>query len=320
MATPIPQIGNQRVAKGFAPASIGNVAVGFDVLGQALQNIGDIVTVKRTEGRNIKVTNISGVVTDLPKNSEKNTAAVAARAMRNALNLDTGFDIEIEKGIPLGSGMGGSAASAVAAVVAINAMLKIPLPVAELFPYALAGEAAASGSEHGDNVAPSLVGGLTVVAPRHDMRVVSLPVPAQLRSVLVHPHLEIETKQARAMLHDEVSLETVLSQSSNLAGFISACFTKDIELIGACLRDVLIEPLRAPLIPGFSDVKAAAMDNGALGCSIAGSGPSVFAWFGAEQQAVQASDAMADAFRQHDLESEAYVSLINAPGARVVTE
>lgn len=320
MSRPAPQIGNQRVARAFAPASIGNVAVGFDVLGQALQGVGDTVTVTQTKSRTIVVKGVTGVTTKLPRDSEQNTATVAARAMRNQLNLDAGFEITIDKGIPLGSGMGGSAASAVATVVAINSMLKIPLPVAELFPYALAGEAVASGSVHGDNVAPSLLGGLTVVAPRDDMRVVSLPVPAQLRCVLVHPNLTIETRAAREILADPVDLELAVAQSANLAGLICGCYTKDVDLIGACLADVLVEPLRAGLIPGFDDVKQAAKDAGALGCSIAGSGPAMFAWFGAESHAIKAADTMAAAFQANGLESEAYVSLISAPGARVLTE
>lgn len=310
-------LGNAKSVTVFAPASVGNVAVGFDVLGHAIAGVGDTVTVRRSEEPGIRVTEITGVVTDLPRD-ETNTAAAAVAAMARALDLDSGFELQIDKGISLGSGMGGSAASAAAAVTAVNQMLKIPLPAADLFPYALAGEAAASGEAHGDNVAPALLGGLTIAGPYENPQVVQVTVPNTLRCVLVHPDLEIETGASRSSLPSHFERRKTVGQLANLAAFLAGCFQRDIELIGASLKDLLVEEVRSTAIPGFQEVKAAAMDNGALGCSISGSGPSMFAWFLSDSAARGAAEQMVAAFATAGLSAKSYVSPVNSPGARQV--
>lgn len=302
-------------ALAFAPASIGNVGVGFDLLGHALQGAGDRVRVRRIATPQVRVDAIGGCLTDLPREPERNTAARALMAMREALALPFGFAIEIEKGIALGSGMGGSAASAVAAVVAANALLAQPLPLTALYPYALAGEAVASGSAHGDNVGPCLLGGLVLATTD---RLVSLAVPAAWHVALVHPHFVLETRRAREALAGDYRLSEFVAQSTQLALFLTGCQRGDAELVRAGLSDVLVEPRRAALIPGFAAVKSAALAAGALGASISGAGPSVFAWFEQRAAAEHAGNAMRAAFADVGLDSTLYVAPINSPGAEVL--
>ncbi len=312
-------LGNTRQVSVFAPASVGNVGVGFDVLGHALQGVGDTVTVERSDEPGVRVASITGIVTALPSDPAKNTAAAAVMAMVEGLGLEAGCDIHIHKGIPLGSGLGGSAASAAAAVFAINQMLKIPVQLIDLYPYALQGEMAASGSEHGDNVAASLLGGLTLVGAAGYRRPVQIPVPNRLRCVVVHPAIEIETRDSREALPKTFKRQTVVDQMANLSAFIAGCFQRDIDLIGASLKDLLVERGRAKTIPGFAKAKKAALEAGALGCSISGSGPSVFAWFQSESAAATGGEAMARVFADEGFETQTISSPVGSPGARALT-
>lgn len=305
---------SRNVATAFAPAGVGNVAVGFDLIGQAIAGVGDRVTVRVTEQPGVRILDISGTVTDLPKVAEANTAGAAAIHFSTELGLDVGLELSLHKGIPLGSGMGGSAASAVAAVVAINGLLERPLPRHALYESAMAGEFVASQAEHGDNVVACLMGGIALVGPDGP---ISIPSPHGVYCTLVHPDLVIRTEDARACLPATIPLEQVITQQGHLARFIVGCERGDLELIRTSLIDDLIEPLRAHLIPGFSAVKKAAMDGGALGCSISGAGPSVFAWFVGEKAARTAGERMQDAFADAGLRSQVYVSELDAPGARV---
>jgi homoserine kinase len=312
-------LGNNKVVTVQAPASVGNVAVGFDVLGHSLQGMSDTVMVERSEEPGVRVVEVSGLVKRLPTSSRGNTAAAAVAAMAKGLGLeDAGFDIRLNKGIPLSSGMGGSAASAVGAVVAVNNMLKIPMPQADLYGYALAGEAVASGSAHGDNVAASLLGGLTLASVAEEPGPVQLKVPNRLRCAVVHPHVRIETKEAREMLPKSIPMETVVAQSANFGALIAACYERDIDRIAHALKDLMIEPRRAKSIPGFSKVKQAALDAGALGCSISGAGPSVFAWFVSDSGAAEGAESMVAAFAAAGIESDVLISPISGPGARVI--
>lgn len=303
------------MATAYAPASVGNVGVGFDLLGHAICGAGDRVSVQRVASPGVRVCAITGCVTDLPLAPERNTAARALQAMIAALQLDFGFDIRIDKGIALGSGMGGSAASAVAAVVAANALLPEPLPLTALYPFALAGEAVASGSAHGDNIGPALLGGL-VLASRTEL--LPLPVPAAWHAALVHPHFVLETRRSRAVLSGHFQLSEFVAQSTYLALFLTGCQRGDAALVRAGLHDVLIEPRRAALIPGFAEVKATALAAGALGASISGGGPSVFAWFTERAAAERASAAMQRAFADAGIGATGYVSAIASPGAEVL--
>ncbi|MGK0303653.1 MAG: homoserine kinase, partial [Planctomycetota bacterium] len=252
-----------RVAA-MAPASIGNCAAGFDVLGHSFAGPSDRVVVTRAEAAGVKITAIHCCDAELPLDAERNTASRAVLELQQLAGVtELGFAIEIHKGIPLASGMGGSAASAVAAVVAANALLPSPQDTGVLYAAACAGEAAASGAPHGDNVAPSLLGGL-VIAPRTGAPV-CVPVPDWLHIGLVHPHCQLETRTSREVLQDPFPLPQVTAQLEGLAMVLAGCYQSDADLLKRGLYDVLAEPRRAPLIPGFDAVKQAALDCDALG-------------------------------------------------------
>jgi homoserine kinase len=301
----------------FAPASVGNVGVGFDVLGHALAGIGDEVTLTSVPEPGIHLRGVSGLMDTLPADPRRNTALSPLADLRAAFAIEAGVEVYIRKGIPIGSGMGGSAASAVAAVVAANALWDLRLDERQLLTYALAGEAVASGDVHADNVAPSLVGGLVVCETDPAPSVTRLDVPASLVCVLVHPALRIDTREARRLLREKIPLALHVRQSQALAGFLAGCQRGDLDQIGRCLRDYVVEPQRKQLIPGFDAVQAAARSQGALGGSISGSGPSVFAWC-LEQQAPSVADAMVGAFRDHHVSADAWLSPVAAPGARLL--
>lgn len=307
----------KQFATVFAPASVGNVAVGFDVLGHSFQAIGDRVTARRSQEPGVRITAIHGVATELPTEPEGNTAGMGVLSMVRELDLDFGVELSIEKGIPLGSGLGGSAASAVAAVVAMDALLPQPLSKIELLKFAMKGEQVASGTVHVDNIAPSLFGGLVLTVGVDNPYVKQIPVPRSVRCVLVHPHMMLATREARQLLKRSIDLSDVIWQSANLAGFLTGCFTDDLQLIRASLEDVIVEPQRKVLIPGFQAVKDGAMAQGALGCSISGAGPTVFAWC-EESQAQRVRDAMVSGFTAHGLECDAWVSTLEPIGARVI--
>lgn len=300
----------------FAPASVGNVAVGFDILGFSVDALGDRVTVSRRERPGVEIAAIRGAA-DLPLEAALNTAGKALLAMQEALASPFGFTVEIDKGIPLGSGLGGSASSAVAAVVAANALLPASRSKQELLKFALRGEAVASGSLHADNVAPSLFGGLVLTVGIDDPYVCRIPVPGGVRAVIVHPHLFLSTKEARSILRRTVDLSNFVQQSANLAGFISGCYTNDLNLIAASLKDVVIEPQRQSLIPGFMEIRAAAMESGALGCSISGAGPTMFAW-AVEPQAPAVLAAMHAQFAERGMSIDEWIVDPNSAGARIV--
>ena len=304
-------------ATAFSPASVGNVGVGFDILGHVVEGAGDRATVRLTGDGSVRVLAVRGVVADLPLEAERNTGGRALLSMLKYAPAGTGFELELDKGIALGSGMGGSAASAVASVVAANALLARPLGLAQLYDAAMDGEAAASGSRHGDNVAPMLLGGL-VIAPSSGVPV-RVPVPEWLHVALVHPHFVLETRRARAALAGAYELHGFVEQSEGLALVLAGCYAKSADLIRRGLRDVLVEPRRAPLIPGFRAVQAAALDLGALGASISGAGPSVFAWCDSRTAAERAAVAMVGEFAAAGLASDSLVSRVDAPAARVVS-
>ncbi len=309
----------QREQVVLAPATVANVCVGFDVLGFAVHAAHDRIRVVRTERiGEVAIGEIGGLVPDLPRDPERNTASVALLALIEDQNISHGFSVDIHKGIPLGSGMGGSAASAVGAVVAANQLLDEPLPRDKLVRYAAAGEAAASGAAHADNVAPCVLGGLTAVVSSDPLRVEQIPVPADLLCVLVHPHVRIDTRDARGVLRAEVDLADHVRQSMRLSGFLAGCFRSDLQLIGESMQDLIVEPQRSTLIPGFDAAGAAARAAGCLGFAIAGSGPSVFAWVGSESIAREVESGITHAFAASGLESESWISPINMGGAELL--
>ena len=308
-----------RSARAFAPASVANVAVGFDQLGFSIGVAGDKVFVERTDSIEIKIESISGIVTSITKDAQKNTATAGLIQLQKDLNLKFGFKVSIEKGISIGSGMGGSAASAVAAIVAANTLLEVPLSPSELVGYALIGEAQASGSFHADNISPCLMGGLILSRVRKSRAVemTSIPLPQEIYCVLVHPDISVETKQARGILKSEITMSNFIEQSANLAGFVSGCFKNDFELIRASFNDVIIEPQRAHLIPGFFEVQKAALTKGALGCSISGAGPSVFAW-SKKEHADEILRAMTESFKKAGVKTQGWAVALDQQGAKLI--
>jgi homoserine kinase len=303
-------------ATAFAPASVGNVAIGFDILGFSVDALGDRVTVSRRAAPGVEIGVVKGPG-DLPREPRDNTAGRALLAMQETLQPGFGFLLDLDKGIPLGSGLGGSAASAVGAVVAANALLPSPCSLPQLLGFALAGEAVASGSRHVDNIAPSLYGGLVLTVGLDEPRVKQIPVPANIRAVIVHPHMFLATAKARSILRRSVDLSDFVWQTAHLAGFISGCYTDDLDMIRASFEDVIIEPQRQALIPGFQEVRRAAMQAGALGCSISGAGPSMFAW-ALTESAEPVAGAMQQKFEAGGLETDAWIVEIRNRGARVI--
>lgn len=302
----------------FAPASVANVAVGFDILGFALDSTGDSVTLKKIDGPGkVEIESIKGLE-GLPMDPFKNTATIGLLKMLHDFKLPFGFSVKIEKGIPMSSGMGGSAASSVASVVAANEFLPRKLSKAELLLYALEGEQAASGGIHADNVAPSLFGGMTLIRSTDPIDVIEIPFP-KIFVVVVHPELQVETKFARSVLKGEVPMHQFVEQSAHLAAFIAACFKQDLGLLKRSCKDYIIEDQRAHLIPGFYDVKNAALGANALACSISGAGPSLFALAESEQDAISIKKAMCLAFNKHGIiRLHSWISTLGSTGARVM--
>jgi homoserine kinase len=312
---PSPHLSISRAACAFAPASVGNVAVGFDLLGHSVAGAGDRAEVRRIDEPVVRIAAIRGCVDGLPLDPLRNTAGTALLSLRHALGLSGGFELVLHKGIALGSGMGGSAASCVAALVAANALLEQPLSREALYPFALDGEAVASGSRHGDNLGSMLLGGLVLSTPDRLLRV---PVPAAWHCALVHPHVVLETRKARAALVGDYELAEFVAQSSHLALVLAGCYQGDAALVREGLDDVLVEPRRASLVPHFAQVKQAALDHHALGASISGAGPSVFGWYENRADAEAAGAAMRAAFLAAGLDSDVWVSPINGPAARLI--
>ncbi|MHB8424629.1 MAG: homoserine kinase [Gammaproteobacteria bacterium] len=302
-------------ATASAPACVGNVAVGFDFLGHTILGPQDQATIRRIPDALVRISVVRGITRDIPLAAAQNTAGAALMPLRRTLNLPFGFEIELDKGIPLASGMGGSAASCVAALVAANALLEHPVALDVLYQCAFDGESLASGARNGDNIGPMLFGGLVIATPE---RVVPVPVPSHLHCVLVHPNLQLETRRARHVLKDPYELTNVIQQTINLALVLSGCYRNDMSLIRSGMQDCLIEPRRAQLIPGFEDVKRAALDSHALGASISGAGPSLFAWFTNKSQARTAAADMQLAFGRNGIASRTWVSPVAGPAARVI--
>jgi len=303
----------------FAPATVANVACGFDIFGFAVASPGDEVILTRSETPGVRITDIIGDEGRLPREASRNTAGISIQTyLKHIGQSDLGIEMVLNKQMPLGSGLGSSAASAVAGVYAVNELLGRPLTPLQLLPFAMEGERIACGSAHADNVGPSLLGGFVMVRSYNPLDVVRIQTPASLFCTLVHPDIEVNTKDARFILKNEVSLKNTIIQMGNVAGLIAGLMTPDYDLISRSLVDVIIEPVRSILIPEFNEVKQAALDAGALGCSISGSGPSMFALSRDVDTAEQIGAAMQQAFLAVGITSEAYVSEINQEGPKVL--
>ncbi|MGJ3232587.1 MAG: homoserine kinase [Oceanicaulis sp.] len=303
-------------ARASAPASIGNVAVGFDVLGQAFDAVRDTVTATREPEPGVRLGRVMGLVSSLPGAVSRNTALAAAAAVLKAAGGGFGVRLDIDKQIPLSAGMGGSAASAVAGAAATNALLDAPFETGDLLPFALEGETVSADPPPWDNVMASLHGGLVIAARLETALIRKLPVPSGLQAVLIHPDAEIETRAARGVLKPQIPLHTAVEHSRRLAAFTLGCATGDRALLRAGLEDILIEPQRRFLLPELPDIKKAALGAGAIGCSFSGSGPSVFAWSeDGDADAVEA--AMLTAFKAAGRRARAYRAPPDSPGVRL---
>lgn len=307
-----------RTVEVFAPATVANVASGFDVLGFALEQPGDRVRAAWSELPGVRLESVEGDGGRLPRDPQRNTATVAASRLLEALGHPFGVELRLDKGMPLSSGLGSSAASAVAAVWAVNLLAGRPLEPEALLPFTMGAEQVACGTAHADNVAPSLLGGFVLIRSNDPVDIVRLPVPSGLSAAVVHPHTEIRTEDARRILKKELRLADAVRQWGNLAALVAALYEGDLGLLSRSLQDVVAEPRRGLLIPGFDAVKAAALDSGALGCSISGSGPSLFALCASFERARHVGEAMQAEFARTGLDSDLFVSPINLQGPRVV--
>lgn len=300
----------------FCPATIANLNCGFDVLGLCLENIGDEMIITKVPKKGIKIIKITGA--DLPLETNKNVAGVAAQALIDTQNIDFGFEIEIHKKIKAGSGIGSSSASAAGAVYGINELLGKPFTKKELVYFAMKGEVVASGSEHADNVAPCLLGGFTLIRGYQPLDVIQIESPQNLFAVVLHPQIEVKTSDARAVINPTVMLKDAITQWGNLGGFIAGLYTKDYELISRSLNDVIVEPFRKKLIPGFEDVKSIAIQSGALGAGISGAGPSIFALCEGLNNAKKVAQNMKDNYLLNNIPFDLHISKINPNGIQTL--
>ncbi|WP_138430421.1 homoserine kinase [Fodinibius saliphilus] len=312
---------NLERVKVFAPASVANVSCGFDVMGFALQEPGDVIVASHTDDFDgLKIVQVTGEEGMLPTSVEENTAGVAAQMLLDYLECDAGIALEIHKKMPLGSGLGSSAASSVGAVVAVNRLLGAPLADKELLQFAAEGERVACGTAHLDNVAPSLMGGIIFIRDQESVDVFGLACPKPLFATVVHPQIEINTEDTRNILRRDISLKKAVTQWGNVGGLVAGLLKGDYDLISRSLHDEIIEPVRSVLIPGFDKVKEAAIKAGVLGSGISGSGPSVFALSSTIEQAVDAGKGMQQAFDEIGLDNECYISKVNEQGPQILEE
>ncbi len=303
--------------KVFCPGTIANVSCGFDVLGLALDAVGDEMTVRKTSEKGIRIIKIRGQ--ELPLQTEKNVAGVAGLALLTASNYEGGFEIEIDKRIKPGSGIGSSAASSAGAVWAMNELLGKPFSQLELVEFAMQGEKLASEVAHADNVAPAIFGGFTLVRSYQPLDIVPIPTPDDLYATVIHPQIEIKTSDSRKILRTTISMEQGIQQWGNLGGLIAGLFRSDYELIGRSLEDHIVEPIRSILIPGFDAVKANALKAGALGGGISGSGPSIFALSKGRETAENVAQSMQKTYETVGIPFDIHISKINAQGVKQIS-
>ena len=307
---------NQNEIKVFCPATVANVSCGFDVLGVALDSVGDEMVIRKVAQKGIRITKLTGQ--DLPKETLNNVAGVAGNAFLLASDYDGGFEIEIDKKIKPGSGIGSSAASSAGAVWAMNHLLGNPFSKTELVKFAMEGERLASDVAHADNVAPALFGGFTLVRSYNPLDIIAIPAPTELYVTIIHPQIEIKTSDSRKILKTTISMETGIKQWGNVGGLVAGLFKEDYELIGRSLEDHIVEPIRSILIPGFDEVKKVSIEAGALGSGISGSGPSIFAFSQGNETALKVGNAMKTVYDKIGIAYEIHVSKINMEGVKLL--
>lgn len=305
--------------KVFAPASVSNVNVGFDILGFAIHGPGDEIIIREGKEPGLVITEIRGAKGKLPLAVDKNTAGVAAMALLHHLGeKNRPLEMIIHKKMPVGSGLGSSAASAVGGVFAVSEFLRTGMHKIELLPFALEGEKVSDGALHADNVAPSLLGGMVIIRDTLAMDVKKLPIPAGLNVCVIYPHVQVLTRESRAILDNQVPLEKFIRQQGNLAAFVAAMYTSDFDMLRRCLSDEVIEPQRAHLIPGFYEMKDIALEAGALGFGISGAGSSMFALCDNSFTAGEIAKKAEDFYAIKSLGCNTYLSTINHEGVMVL--
>ena len=302
--------------KVFCPATIANISCGFDVLGVALDSVGDEMVVRKTKEAGVRITKLEGQ--DLPLETNKNVAGVAGLALLEKAEYTGGFEIEIYKKIKAGSGIGSSAASSTGAVWAMNHLLGNPFSQTELVKFAMEGERLASGVAHADNVAPALFGAFTLVRSYTPLDIVPIKNPSELYATVIHPQIEVKTSDSRKILKTTISLENGIKQWGNVGGLIAGLFMEDYDLIGRSLEDHIIEPIRSILIPGFDSIKEETIKAGALGCGISGSGPSIFTFSKGEETAQKVAEAMKRVYKNIGIDFDIHVSKINTQGIKII--
>ncbi len=307
---------NTNEIKVFCPATIANISCGFDVLGVALDSVGDEMVIRKVPEKGIRITKLVGQ--DLPLQTEKNVAGVAGMALLAESDYEGGFEIEIYKKIKAGSGIGSSAASSAGAVWGMNQLLGEPFSTSKLVEFAMEGERLASGVAHADNVAPALFGGFTLVRSYEPLDIIPINSPSELYATVIHPQIEVKTSDSRKILKTNITLKDGIKQWGNVGGLVAGLFTEDYELIGRSLVDHIIEPIRSILIPGFDDVKVNSLAAGALGCGISGSGPSIFAFSKGEDIAQEVALAMKNVYQNIGIDYEVHVSKINSQGIKIL--
>jgi homoserine kinase len=300
----------------FCAATIANISCGFDVLGLALDNVGDEMIVRKVPQKGVTITKIIGQ--DLPLETHKNVAGVAALALLSKVDTDFGFEIEIYKNIKPGSGIGSSAASSAGAVYGINELLGRPFSNHDLVEFAMQGERLASGVAHADNVAPALLGGFTLVRSTAPLDVLKIHTPRELYATVIHPQIEVKTSDAREILRSSVPLKTAIKQWGNIGGLISGLYTENYDLIGRSLEDYIVEPIRSILIPAFDSVKTESIKAGALGAGISGSGPSIFALSEGSKNASNVATAMKKVYDKVGIAYDVHISKINTEGIKKI--
>ncbi len=300
----------------FCPATIANVSCGFDVLGVALDAVGDEMVVHKRTKKGISITKLEGQ--ELPTETHLNVAGVAGLALLEQSDYQGGFDIEIYKKIKAGSGIGSSAASSAGAVWTMNELLGRPFSMAKLVEFAMEGERLASGVAHADNVAPALFGGFTLVRSYNPLDIIEIPFPSQLFATVIHPQIEVKTADSRKILKTSISLQDGIKQWGNVGGLIAGLFLEDYALIGRSLQDHIIEPIRSILIPGFDNLKSESLKAGALGCGISGSGPSIFAFSKGLETAQNVGEAMKKIYQNIGVDYDVHVSKINSQGIKIL--
>jgi homoserine kinase len=307
-----------KSVKALAPATVANVSCGFDIFGFAVEEPADEVVITLTEKPGVVIKEITGDDGRLPLDASRNTSGVAVREFLKKIESNSGAEIILHKKLPLGSGMGSSAASSAAALVAINHLFDNPFSREQMLPFAMEAERIACGSAHADNVAPALLGGFVLIRSYAPLDVTKIPTPAGLYCTLVHPHIELKTEDSRRVLKSSIQMRDAITQWGNIAGLVVGLMKPDYGLITRSLQDVIAEPIRSVLIPGFDDIKITALEHGALGSGISGSGPTIFSLSTDQEIAEKVGAEIQQRFVDMKLKSDVFVSRINHTGARIV--